>query len=205
MAAEAAAASEPRARRPRSTGVAPSRRRPPVSRGGATGGASSATRRGRRANGDRRAGCRPAGVPRGWVVVRRRTVGVAKSPLAIPMGPLRSRATADPTRARGLRHGAPAWRSAVVPDRAGVAPSSAKRSIGAMSRRAPSTRPSASRHRGRAVRRTQSADADRPSSSARRARSVSSSTRPGSKTTIVVEPRWKCPSSSPRSIGLGAS
>jgi hypothetical protein len=39
------------------------------------------------------------GTPRGCVVVRRRTVGVEKSPAAIPMGPLRSLGTA----ARGRR------------------------------------------------------------------------------------------------------
>ena len=41
-----------------------------------------------------------AGVPRGWVIVRLRTEGVEKSPLAIPIGPLRSRATEEPTRGR---------------------------------------------------------------------------------------------------------
>jgi hypothetical protein len=49
-----------------------------------------------------------AGVPRGCVMVRFRTVGVAKSPLAMPMGPLRSRGMPG----RGRRSASlrfPAW------------------------------------------------------------------------------------------------
>ena len=67
-----------------------------------------------------------AGVPRGWVVVRLRTDGVEKSPLAIPIGPLRSRGTADPTRGRRAPAAATAslalWMSSAVG--AGVASSS---------------------------------------------------------------------------------
>ena len=62
-------------------------------------------------------GTPPIGVPRGCVVVRLRTEGVWKSPLAIPMGPLRSRGM--PGRERrtpSLR--LPAWRVVVARGRA---------------------------------------------------------------------------------------
>jgi hypothetical protein len=60
-------------------------------------------------------------MPRGWVVVRRRTMGVEKSPLLIPIGPLRSRGTAArgraPAFAASTAFGVPAARAGggVVP------------------------------------------------------------------------------------------
>src|SRR6185437_136415 len=124
----------------RSTGVAPIRG--PSGDGGGSGsdnggsgsedgggsgsesGGSASEATGTSGPGGTEGGIAATGIPRGWVVVNRRTVGVEKSPLAIPMGPLRSREMAAPTRAARRPAGAAprlaAWPSSVAGRGGGV-------------------------------------------------------------------------------------